>query len=160
VWTIAALLVSCSNPAEQQHATQGAAPARPAAKVEPGAEWEHDPAIEKRVNELLAKMTLDEKIGQLNQYSQGHPTGPETGQRPLEDVIAAGQLGSLLNSTGAKENNALQKIAVERSRMHIPLLFGLDVIHGYRTTFPIPLALAATWDPDLVQHAAAVAASE
>src|SRR5689334_13956904 len=122
--------------------------------------WVDDGVIAQRAKDLLARMTLAEKIGQLNQFSNGHPTGPNTGQRPLEDMIAAGQLGSLFNITGAKATNDLQRIAVERSRMKIPLLFGYDVVHGYRTIFPTPLALAATWDVELVQRAAAVAARE
>ncbi len=112
-----------------------------------------------RASELLAQMTLDEKIGQLNQLANGHLTGPETGHRSVEELIAAGQLGSIL-MTGAKDINALQRIAIEHSRLKIPLLFAYDVIHGYRTTFPIPLAMAATWDADLVERTAAVAARE
>jgi len=75
-------------------------------------------------------------------------------------MIAAGQIGSLLNLTGAKETNELQRIAMTRSRLKIPLLFGLDVIHGYQTIFPVPLGLASTWNPDLVEKAAAAAARE
>src|SRR6185503_377996 len=71
-----------------------------------------------------------------------------------------GHVGSILNAAGAKDTNELQRIAVERSRLGIPLLFGVDVIHGWRTTFPIPLALAASWNPDLVQQTARVAAQE
>ncbi|HVO58247.1 MAG TPA: glycoside hydrolase family 3 N-terminal domain-containing protein [Dongiaceae bacterium] len=118
------------------------------------------PAIEKRVNALLAQMTLEEKIGQLVQYSAGQATGPTSGRTDDKDMIAKGQVGSLFNATGARETNALQRIAVEKSRLHIPLIFGLDVIHGYRTTFPIPLGLAATWNPEVVQQAARVAAQE
>lgn len=118
------------------------------------------PAIEKRVDELLRKMTLEEKIGQLVQYSAGQATGPSSGRTDDRDMIRKGQVGSLFNVTGAKETNELQKIAVENSRLHIPLIFGLDVIHGYRTTFPIPLGLAATWDPQIVEKASRVAAQE
>ena len=75
-------------------------------------------------------------------------------------MIAAGQIGSLLNVTGAKETNDLQRIALTQSRLKIPLLFGLDVIHGYQTLFPVPLALASTWDPEVIRKAAAVAARE
>ncbi len=75
-------------------------------------------------------------------------------------MVAAGKIGSLLNLTGAKETNELQRIAMTRSRLKIPILFGLDVIHGYRTVFPVPLGLAATWDPELVERAAAAAARE
>jgi beta-glucosidase len=118
------------------------------------------PDLEKKVNQLLAKMTLEEKIGQLVQYSAGQATGPGSGRTDDRDMIRKGEVGSLFNVTGARETNVLQHIAVENSRLHIPLIFGLDVIHGYRTTFPIPLGLAATWDPGVVEKAARVAAQE
>jgi beta-glucosidase len=119
-----------------------------------------NPATEKRVEVLLRQMTLEEKVGQLAQYSSGQPTGPGTGMTDYNDMIAKGQMGALFNVATARETNAFQHIAVEKSRLHIPLLFGLDVIHGYRTEFPIPLGLAATWDPALVEKAARVAARE
>ena len=118
------------------------------------------PAIEARVDKLLKTMTLEEKIGQLVQYSAGQPTGPGTGRTGDDDMVRKGQVGSLFNVTGDDEVNALQKIAVEQSRLHIPLIFGLDVIHGFRTTFPIPLGMASTWNPELVERAARVAAVE
>ena len=104
-------------------------------------------------------MTLEEKLGQLSQYSGGMPTGPGSGRGSYEEMIAAGQVGSFLNVSGEKANR-YQQIAVEQSRLKIPLLFGLDVIHGYRTIFPTPLALSATWDPALVERAARIAAIE
>lgn len=119
-----------------------------------------DPALARRADRILQQMTLAEKIGQLVQYSAGVPTGPGTGRADYRQQIAKGQIGSLLNLTGAAETNALQRIAMERSRLKIPLLFGLDVIHGYRTIFPVPLGMASTWDPHLVQEAARVAAEE
>lgn len=120
----------------------------------------NDPKIDARVEALLKQMTLEEKIGQLVQYSVGAGAGP--GQLNIEygERLAKGQIGSLYNLTGAKEVNALQKIAVEKSRLHIPVLFALDVIHGYRTEFPVPLALSATWNPNLVERAARTAAVE
>ncbi len=118
------------------------------------------PEIEARIDALLARMTLEEKAGQLNQFSAGSPTGPGTGRTDYSDMVARGQIGSLFNLTGAKQVNAVQRIAVEKSRLKIPLVFGLDVIHGYRTIFPIPLALAATWDPMIVEKASRVAAEE
>jgi beta-glucosidase len=118
------------------------------------------PELEKKVNALLAKMTQEEKIGQLVQYSAGQATGPSSGRTDDRDMIRRGQVGSLFNVTGSRVTNELQRIAVENSRLHIPLIFGLDVIHGFRTTFPIPLGLAATWDPEIVQKAARVAAQE
>jgi beta-glucosidase len=104
-------------------------------------------------------MTLEEKIGQVNQYSAGSPTGPGTGRSGYEEMIAKGQIGSLFNVTGA-DVNRYQHIAMEKSRLKIPLIFGLDVIHGYRTEFPVPLGLSATWDPPLVEKAMRIAAEE
>ena len=118
------------------------------------------PGIEERVEKLLKQMTLEEKIGQLVQYSAGQPTGPGSGRTGDDDMIRKGEIGSLFNVTGAAQVNAFQKIAVEQSRLHIPLIFGLDVIHGFRTTFPIPLGMSATWDPSLVERASRVAAKE
>ena len=103
--------------------------------------WASDPQVEAKIDSLLKQMTLEEKVGQLVTYSQGIPTGPGTSRSDYKDLVAKGQLGSLFNLTGASETNAMQKIAMEKSRLHIPLLFGLDVIHGYRTEFPVPLAL-------------------
>ncbi len=120
----------------------------------------YDPSLDARVETLLGKMTLEEKAGQLVQYSAGQPTGPGTGRTDYEDMIAKGQIGALFNISTAKETNAYQRIAVEKSRLQIPIIFGLDVIHGFRTIFPVPLALASTWDPPLVEQAARVAARE
>lgn len=120
----------------------------------------YDPALDARVEDLLGKMTLEEKVGQLVQYSSGQATGPGTGRTDYEDMIAKGQIGALFNITTAKEANRFQRIAVEKSRLKIPLVFGLDVIHGFRTTFPVPLAMASTWDPALVEQAARIAARE
>jgi beta-glucosidase len=119
-----------------------------------------DPKLDSKVESLLRTMTLDEKIGQLVQYSAGQRTGPGTGRTDYEDMIAKGQIGALFNITNARSVNAYQRLAVDKSRLHIPLLFGLDIIHGFRTEFPIPLGLASTWDPDIVEKAARVAARE
>ena len=120
----------------------------------------YDPSLDARVESLLRKMTLEEKVGQLVQYSAGQPTGPGTGRTDYEDMIAKGQIGALFNISTAKETNAYQRIALEKSRLKIPIIFGLDVIHGFRTVFPVPLAMASTWDPLLVEQAARVAARE
>ena len=119
-----------------------------------------DPAIEKRVEALLKQMTLGEKVGQLAQYSSGAPTGPSTGNPDYPNMISRGDVGSLFNLDSARAANQYQHLAVEKSRLHIPLLFGLDVIHGFRTTFPVPLALASTWDPFIVEQYARIAAQE
>ena len=113
-----------------------------------------------RVDALLKQMTLEEKVGQLVQFSNGQATGPENIKVDQKDLLAKGGLGSILNMTGAKEVNEMQRVAVEKSRLKIPLLMGLDVIHGYRTTFPVPLGLSATWDPALIEQTARVAAIE
>jgi len=120
----------------------------------------YDPGLDAKVEALLRKMSLEEKVGQLVQYSAGQPTGPGTGRTGYEDMITKGKVGALFNIATARETNGYQHLAVEKSRLHIPILFGLDVIHGFRTEFPIPLALASTWDPQLVEQAARVAGSE
>jgi beta-glucosidase len=119
-----------------------------------------DPTSEKKIETLLQKMTLEEKVGQLVQYSAGQATGPGTGRTDYDSMIRKGEVGALFNITTARQVNVYQHIAVEQSRLHIPLLFGLDVIHGFRTEFPIPLGLASTWDPELVERTARVAARE
>jgi len=119
-----------------------------------------DPKLDARVESLLHGMTLEEKIGQLVQYSAGQPTGPGTGRTDYKEMIARGEIGALLNVIDTPLIDEYQRIAVEKSRLHIPLLFGLDVIHGFRTEFPIPLGMASTWDPSLVEKASRVAALE
>ena len=119
-----------------------------------------DKNLDARVESILRRMTLEEKVGQLVQYSAGQPTGPGTGRTDYDDMIARGQIGSLFNVIDPHEINKYQKIAMEKSRLHIPILFGLDVIHGFKTEFPIPLGLASTWDPSIVEKASRVAAME
>jgi beta-glucosidase len=119
-----------------------------------------DPKLDPRAESLLRSMTLEEKIGQLVQYSAGQPTGPGTGRSDYKEMIARGEIGALLNVIDTPLIDEYQRIAVEKSRLHIPLLFGLDVIHGFRTEFPIPLGMASTWDPSLVEKASRVAALE
>ena len=113
-----------------------------------------------RVDALLKQMTLDEKIGQLVQYSAGFATGPAASNLTYDELIAKGQAGSMLNVVGAEKTNHYQHIAMEKARLHIPLLFGLDVIHGHRTTFPIPLAVAASWDTTAAETVARTSAAE
>ncbi len=104
--------------------------------------------VNARTEALLKKMTLEEKIGQLVSYSAGFATGPAASNLTYDELVAKGQVGSMLNVVGAEITNHYQHIAIEKSRLHIPVLFGLDVIHGDHTTFPIPLAVAASWDPE------------
>jgi len=114
-------------------------------------------SVENRIDALISRMTLEEKLGQL-QILDGEANG---NYRPEHiDLVRRGLLGSTLNVRGARKTNELQRIAVEESRLKIPLLFGFDVIHGYRTIFPVPLAEASSWDPALVERAASVAAAE
>lgn len=116
--------------------------------------------IEQRITELMGKMTLEEKVGQLNQYTgDWEATGPITNSGNKVADIKAGRIGSMLNIKGVKHTRELQEAALQ-SRLKIPLLFGLDVIHGYRVTFPIPLAEAASWDLDLMERTARIAARE
>lgn len=113
------------------------------------------------IDNLMSKMTLDEKIGQLNLTSP--PGDIKTGEAVNADAeksIREGKLGAVLNMTGFDRIRKTQEIAVTKSRMKIPLIFGLDVIHGYKTTFPIPLGLSATWDMSLIKRSAQIAASE
>ncbi|MGW7074872.1 glycoside hydrolase family 3 N-terminal domain-containing protein [Streptomyces sp. NPDC054866] len=106
-------------------------------------------------------MTVEEKLGQLQQLPWAVSTGPGGSEtKDVEDAARAGRLGSVLNIFGAKSSNALQRIAVEESRLGIPLLFGLDVIHGLWTTFPIPLAQASSFDPEVGRRDAEVSAKE
>ncbi|MEW2524964.1 beta-glucosidase BglX [Streptomyces sp. NPDC047071] len=115
----------------------------------------------REVEELLGRMTVEEKLGQLQQLAWAWDTGPGGGAtKDVEDAARAGRLGSVLSVFGAKTTNALQRIAVEESRLGVPLLFGLDVIHGFWTTFPIPLAQAASFDPSVARTDAEVSARE
>ncbi len=110
------------------------------------------PTIDRRVDSLLSLMTLDEKVGQLVQCNHD--------QIDRSDWIRDGRVGSMLNVVGADTTRKYQTIAVEHSRLKIPLIFGLDVIHGFRTVFPIPLAWSCTWNPELIEQAGRVAATE
>src|SRR5438874_148615 len=112
-------------------------------------------SAEPKIDSLLARMTLEEKLGQLNQLSvDGQPSAEQLA------MVRKGLVGSLFNLTGAAATHAAQLVDVTDSRLHNPLIFGQDVIHGYRTIFPIPLGEAASWDPEAVQAAAHVAATE
>ncbi|MFN8264428.1 MAG: glycoside hydrolase family 3 N-terminal domain-containing protein, partial [Chitinophagaceae bacterium] len=112
------------------------------------------------VESLLKKMTLEEKVGQLNQYNGDLAfTGPVTMDKDKIGQIRRGMVGSMLNVTGVEHTRELQKIALQ-SRLKIPMLFGQDVIHGFRTTFPIPLAEAASWDLEAIELSARIAAIE
>ncbi|MBQ5985467.1 MAG: glycoside hydrolase family 3 C-terminal domain-containing protein [Bacteroidales bacterium] len=132
---IAAAVLSCTS--EQRQGTLGA-----------GEE------IDRKVEDLLSRMTLQEKIGQMNQISAGGEVAPYAA------AVREGKVGSILNEVDPLRLNEFQRIAVEESRLGIPILVGRDIIHGYRTVFPIPLGIAATFDPELARTGAALAAAE
>ncbi|WP_026705368.1 beta-glucosidase BglX [Flavobacterium soli] len=121
-------------------------------------------SIEQRVDSILNLMTLEEKVGQMNQYNGfWEVTGPvpKDGQAAKKyEHLKKGWVGSMLNVVGVKDVKALQKIAVEETRLGIPLIFGYDVIHGYQTISPVPLAEAASWDLEAIKKSAAIAAEE
>ncbi len=122
-----------------------------------------DKQMDSFISKLMSQMTLEEKIGQLNlPVSNSFIAGERKDGvlSPLEQQIAKGEIGGLFGMKGAKLIREKQQIAVEKSRLQIPLLFGLDVIHGYETTFPIPLALATSWNMELIEHEARIAAEE
>src|ERR1041385_8490664 len=108
--------------------------------------------VERRVEALLHQMTIEEKVGQLTQF-------PDKSPQTME-LIRQGKVGSLLGVLGVDETNQAQRAAIEHSRLKIPLLFGYDVIHGYRTIFPVPIASASSFDPELVERSERVAAKE
>ena len=121
--------------------------------------------IEAKVEALLQKMTLEEKVGQLNQHSGSWdvtgpvPAGNEYAQRRAE-LLKKGGVGSMLNIVAAEATYEAQKLAVENSRLGIPLIFGYDVVHGFKTIFPIPLGESASWDLKAIESSARVAAIE
>jgi beta-glucosidase len=112
-----------------------------------------------RVEALLKKMTLDEKIGQLVQLPATYSTMSGASNRPFDDMVAKGQIGAMI-LVGSEATNHYQHIAMEKARLHIPLIFATEVLHGYRTTFPVPLALAASWDPAAIETVAHFSAAE
>src|SRR5580700_10036390 len=112
------------------------------------------------VTNLLAKMTLEEKLGQLNLPGSGDITTGQAQSSNIAKKIAAGEVGGLFNIKSVAKIKEVQKIAVEQSRLKIPLLFGMDVIHGYETEFPIPLGLSCSWDMAEIEQSARIAATE
>lgn len=122
------------------------------------------PEIEQKIDDLLSQMTIGEKVGQMNQYNGVYDaTGPMAEAYDPDEKfrkIAAGKVGSMLNVVGTKETYKAQKVAVEESRLGIPLIFGYDVIHGFKTMLPIPIADASSWDMDIIKKGSRVTATE
>src|SRR5262249_33069573 len=113
---------------------------------------------ERRIDVILSRLSLEEKLGQLQQLRGDPKSGqPEAGQLEL---VRHGRIGSFLQVRGARHTNAVQRVAMEESSTKIPILFGFDVIHGYRTIFPAPLGAASSWDPAAVERSARIAAEE
>lgn len=106
----------------------------------------------------MKKMTLDEKIGQLNLLTGGKATTGSAVSTGVEEKIKAGNVGGIFSLSSPVKIRKTQEIAVKNSRLKIPIIFGMDVIHGYKTVFPIPLALSCTWDMDLIEKFARTAA--
>lgn len=119
-----------------------------------------NPEMDKFVTSLMSKMTLEEKIGQLNLPGAGDITTGQAKSTNIAEKIRQGNVGGLFNIKGVEKIKEVQRVAVEESRLKIPLLFGMDVIHGYETAFPIPLGMAATWDMEAVEQSARIAAIE
>ena len=112
------------------------------------------------ISNLMNKMTIDEKIGQLNLVTPGGAVTGSVVSKDVDDKIRKGQVGGLFGIWGADKVRQAQEIAVNNSRLHIPLIFGLDVIHGHKTVFPIPLGLSASWETALIRRSAGMAATE
>lgn len=156
-----AIMTSCSIPSLAQTAPTGEREVvAPSGPVEPSNAQLAGKALNARAESLLKQMTLEEKIGQTVQYSAGFATGPTGSKLSYDQLVERGEVGSLLNVYGAEHTNHYQHIAMEKSRLHIPILFGMDVIHGDHTTFPVPLALASSWDPKLIEGVARTSAVE
>jgi beta-glucosidase len=128
----------------------------------------HQANDKEKVDALVAKMTLEEKVGQLALFDDPfrmrprsiNPEGLTLDERRFADEIRAGRIGALLNGVGAEQARYAQELAVNESRLGIPLLFAADIVHGLRTIFPVPLGEAASWDPNLAERTARAAAAE
>src|SRR6187549_1190404 len=118
-----------------------------------------DAKMKTYVDALMKKMTLDEKIGQLNLPGSGDIVTGQASNSDIGKKIKEGQVGGLFNIKSLEKIKAVQKVAVEESRLKIPMIFGMDVIHGYETVFPIPLGLSCTWDMALIERSARIAAT-
>ncbi len=122
--------------------------------------FSQNPKMNSFINNLMSKMTIDEKIGQLNLVTPGGAVTGSVVSSDVDNKIRKGEVGGLFGITGPDKIRKAQQIAVDNSRLHIPLFFGLDVIHGHRTIFPIPLGLSCSWDTILIERSARIAATE
>src|SRR3982751_3063805 len=120
----------------------------------------NDAKMKPFIDALMKKMTPDEKIGQLNLPGSGDIVTGQAGNSDIGKKIREGKVGGLFNIKSGENDRAVQKVAVEESRLKIPMLFGMDVIHGYETVFPIPLGMSCTWDMKAVERSAQIAAFE
>ncbi len=123
------------------------------------AQQTRDPKMDSFIANLMGKMTLEEKIGQMNLPSEGDIITGLGANNNIAAKIKKGQVGGMFNIKGVDKIKDIQRIAVEESRMNIPMLFGMDVIHGYETVFPIPLGIASTWDMAAIEQSAHIAAT-
>jgi len=122
--------------------------------------FKHDPKMDQFISDLMSRMTLVEKIGQLNLPSSGDFVTGEAKSSDIGKKVEEGNVGGLFNIKGVEKIRDIQKVSVEKSRLKIPMIFGMDVIHGYETNFPIPLGLASSWDMGLIEQSARIAAQE
>src|SRR5213075_699254 len=120
----------------------------------------NDAKMKTFIDALMKKMTIEEKIGQLNLPGSGDIVTGQASNSDIGKKIKEGKVGGLFNIKTVEKISAVQKLAVEESRLKIPLLFGMDVIHGYETVFPIPLGLSCTWDMNVIERSAQIAAME
>ena len=120
----------------------------------------NDPKMDRFIDDLMGKMTIEEKIGQRNLPSSGDITTGQAKSSNIAGKIKEGLVGGLFNIKGVEKIKDVQRVAVEESRLGIPLIFGMDVIHGYETVFPIPLGLSCSWDMAAIEQSARIAAIE
>jgi beta-glucosidase len=146
-----------SNKKKPKAVAEVATPVLPSGKA---LYFKNDPAMDRFITDLMAKMTINEKIGQLNLPSSGDFVTGEAKNSDIGKKVEEGRVGGLFNIKGVAKIRDIQKVAVEKSRLKIPMIFGMDVVHGYETNFPIPLGLASSWDMSLIEQSARIAAQE
>src|SRR6185312_8973469 len=138
----------------------GTVHAQTGSRTNGGAAIAADAKMNSFISSLMSRMTLEEKIGQLNLPAAGDITTGQAGNSDIGAKIEEGKVGGLFNIKSVAKIKEVQRIAVEKSRLKIPLIFGMDVIHGYETVFPIPLGLSCSWDMGEIERSARIAATE